>query len=266
MDRIVTVTCSKDCSSMLRQSESIALFVEPCEHMVIIEDGGKSLSEWQELLSPYYKDHKLVLKYGSSYNVATYGMNGWEKQQVYKLMAATESTDKYIVLDSKDFFIKRTNINEYNDYIGSNRYVEGSEVEDIYPTQQKTYASYFNVDLLTTFLRPVTPFVVNLKHFKYYDIRSLVNDFCIIDLSPSEFVFYNYMAPEISKNFVPHHLHSCKVWYGNMDSLLPQLSKIEKDVNCRILGIHRTVIDHIDPITRHRVNLWISKMGIKNLI
>lgn len=117
--KIVTVTCSKDVVAMQRLAESIQNFVEPCEHLVIIEDINYDVSYWTSCLEKFYTKHKLVIK--NYHKLITVKNNsGWERQQAFKLIASLDCTDKYLILDSKDFFIKPTKLSDWDNYQASN--------------------------------------------------------------------------------------------------------------------------------------------------
>jgi hypothetical protein len=81
-----------------------------------------SLSEWEDLLRPFYKKHTLILinketnpelYLGFHKNKGTYVESGWARQQLLKLTIASIIEEEYYVsLDSKNIFIKPINIYE----------------------------------------------------------------------------------------------------------------------------------------------------------
>ena len=107
----VTVTCSTDFDAMLLQSSSLEFVIDNITHFVIIQDSKIELEQWQSALSPYYTRHTLVL----IQNDLSLKYNGWRQQQILKLEIAKKiNTENYLVLDSKNFFIKPFNITDWD--------------------------------------------------------------------------------------------------------------------------------------------------------
>jgi len=115
---LVTVTCNKDLNDMLLQAESIRKFLEPCTHWVIVNDYSIDKKQWIESLQPYYTKHKLKILF-PNYWATT--LDGYAKQNLYKLLISNLLDDDYIILDSKNFFIKKCNteLDEINHFISS---------------------------------------------------------------------------------------------------------------------------------------------------
>ena len=121
---IVTVTYTPDKWCMMLQAHSIEKFVsEPTTHYVFIEDDRTSMLEWECLLKPIYKRHKLVLLNKESapdmYLKAPYKVgkqlmfSGWTRQQYVKLHVSKMIREEYyLILDSKNIFFKSINLKD----------------------------------------------------------------------------------------------------------------------------------------------------------
>lgn len=123
MTNVVTVTYSEDKWAMALQAHSIEKHVvDPITHYVLIEDDKMDILEWEFLLKPIYKKHKLVLidrnsnpelYLGFDENTNDYIKSGWARQQILKLTISQKiKTEYYVTLDSKNIFINPTEINE----------------------------------------------------------------------------------------------------------------------------------------------------------
>ena len=118
---LVTVTCARDRGMQELQSHSINLMLtEPCNHYVIVEDTTLSLEDWHDMLCPYYTSHQLHLISATSllapecYINDSRIKNGWHRQSVLKLLIATQiQTEKYLILDSKNFFICKQSLDKW---------------------------------------------------------------------------------------------------------------------------------------------------------
>ena len=101
---LVTVTCDLDFNQMLLQAESISKFLKPCTHWVVINDQHIDKEKWESALTPYYHNHTLKL-FTPNWNSIPSDF-GWAKQQAYKFVVSKYVNDDYLLLDSKNFFIK----------------------------------------------------------------------------------------------------------------------------------------------------------------
>ena len=114
---LVTVICERDMQDILLQAHTINKFVSPCRHYVTIEDESLSLAEWHSILSPFYTKHELILsslprpknlEFNAPFTL------GWRRQQMLKLMtAARVKSEHALVLDSKNFFVLDTNLDDW---------------------------------------------------------------------------------------------------------------------------------------------------------
>lgn len=205
---VVTVTCNRDFNQMVLQAESINKFLNPpCHHYVIINESDVDLNFWQEQLNPFYTNHKLHLMSRIEYDYEKSGIifynsieTGWKIQQLQKLLIGYLINDDYVILDSKDFFISNTDINEWDKTIGNT--ISHENEPNIFDDSSKAYADYFKVEKKTRIFHQYTPYVIRKKYItenKNFDFFTIGEALWAPDsrgLHLSEFVFYSYLIPE----------------------------------------------------------------------
>jgi hypothetical protein len=271
--KLVTVTCKKDAHAIRLQAESISKFIDPCEHLIIIEDDQLDYPYWNDLLSPYYIDHKLTIKSYNQYNIRCH--SGWERQQCYKLLAAMECDGKYLVLDSKNFFIKSTLLSEFENFQASNAIVDLSFNPNVFPNAYLSlnYANYFNKEVLLEHFKTCTPYVVDTSYIDKNNLVKQVRWFSLNDdnitthgAKKSEFIFYNYMASDLIYKYKKHHIYGARLWlnfteeFGDVDTFI-EICK--NDDNCRFAGIHRAVESITTLEEKNKILKWIRSIGLK---
>lgn len=262
MDKLVTVTCSADIQPMLLQAKSIQQFVDPCEHLVIIEDDNYDLNYWKKILSNFYTNHTLILK---KYNhVYTAGLNGWGRQQVYKLAAAFDCLERYLVLDSKDFFIRKTNISDWDTYQGSNDIIVPHDGFPFPHASTSTqYAEYFKKPVLPIIQNNVTPYVINLKYINKKILTKQLYDFVSMPLL-SEFIFYNYMAHD--QVFTKHSFEINRLWKLNLHQTNITVDDSTTNDNVKVFSLHRDAINMFTSEQKKYVNDWLCTIGLNNYL
>lgn len=252
---------------MLLQAESIKKYLEPCEHIVIVEDDNFNSDYWINLLSPYYNNHKLNLK---SYNHFKIKGNGWLKQQCYKLLASIDCQDDYLILDSKDFFIRNVSLEEW-------KYQKGSNLIKSITFDKKTimnsfashdYACYFNTQMLYDVYASVTPFVININNINIDNILKDVlwfnNNSLTTDYFPSEFLFYSYMARKDIEQFKQIDLFSDKLWdCKDLDNFDNFKQNIAHNDNFKVFGVRRSLAQCNSKNKNELLN-WILSLGLTN--
>ena len=263
---LVTVTCLRDIDDMIRQAESIERFVDSCVHWVIVNDNNINL--FKEKLTPYYKNHCLHLVHLS--NSILDNINcGYRKQQMLKLYMANFLHDKYLVLDSKNFFIKNTNINEFKNQTGcgileivENDYLFYSTVD-----QYKKLIQFDKKD--NTYLAIQTPFVIDPAILRSYDISDLLFKFSQIYPHMSEFFLYSLiyeketkcnLVEDISKSMVKHYTA-----FEDRETI-DEIIKIATNPNTKVLAFHRNYLENISNNKIKVFNNFLSSAGLKNLL
>ena len=133
---LVTIACKRDIQDLLLQAHSIDKFIEkPCRHWITVEDESLTPEEWHSLLSPYYTRHKLNLAFSKRPDLefdAPFTL-GWRRQQMLKLATAAKSLDDTVlVLDSKNIFVRSTDLDNWPFKHGNGRYINPEERGDMY--------------------------------------------------------------------------------------------------------------------------------------
>jgi hypothetical protein len=257
---LVTVTHARDKTAMLRQARSINKFVTGnVTHWVIIQDDTITAQEWLDLLTPIYTQHTLKIL---TNDIEIFNkIGGWIQQQILKLTVATKiDADEYLILDTKNFFIKETCLTDWP-------VKEGNGV--CLPTEHFINPTSFNVWLpwisrLSFTLNkpipsmlpdPITPFRV-----KTSTVRQILKD---IDVSkffqtyrrdPSEFLLYAFYCDTLVRIPV---LPSITAWQGSISKT--ELKIIDDNPMIKLFAIHR---DFDDNESIDIVNNWCKSLNI----
>jgi hypothetical protein len=160
-----------------------------------------------------------------------YTGSGWHTQQSYKLLVGHYIDDDYLVLDSKNFFIRHCSIEEWRDRIGDGT-VRQNKTQFI-PASVR-YSEKFNSPVLDKVLNMGTPFVIKHSVIKQYPVE-LIDWFNEQqDILNSEFILYSYMLKDFETNEIKWH-HS---WWKE-----DTVRYIDPPPHIKVLGIHREVQD-----------------------
>lgn len=265
---IVTVTCLRDIDDMLRQAESIEKFVEPCTHWVIVNDNNIDL--FKEVLSQYYSRHFLNL-----INFSDYLLNkincGYKRQQVLKLRMAKFLKEKYLVLDSKNFFIKQTNLNEFENQIGSGLLERVNCDHLFYSTieQYKTILNYTKLDNLHLAIQ--TPFVIDPDILNSnLNLENLLYQFSKITPHMSEFFLYSLMYEKYKGVRISEEIEksSKSIHYTAFEKIrsIENIIQMTYNSNVKVLALHRNYVNAIDNKEIEIFNKFLISLGFKNLL
>lgn len=261
---LLTVTCSHDKLQMLLQAESIQKFLSPCTHWVVIDDSVISTEEWLTLLSPYYTKHKLIIVDGFKINSNFDDKGGWVRQQYHKFAAFEYIKNDYLILDSKNFFIRETNINEWDSTIGN-----GSQTNFFnnhsWDATIIEYAKYFDIPVNFQHLSILTPFVFHksvLDNIK--DYPKFLDYFINQPVIPSEFLLYSTLLykldkfPKIFEKNTKFHLltHNFNL---KADQLLSYFFDKE---HVKVAGTHRSLLYQFDSKDQSCFSAWLNKKGL----
>lgn len=262
----VTVTFDRDFHQQILQSMSMDKFIlDNCIHYIIIEKTSKTLEEWHASLDPYYQRHKLVLIDNISSEMCSGDINGYYRQQVIKLtISKIIQGDTYIILDSKDIFIKPFNTRNWpiidgNQYLYSkidNKWTEGSLSS--WNGWMDHVERWTNLPKPEWFWIPVTPFRINKHNInKMLDLIDINKLFLTAEITPdsaSEFILYRYFSDCIpAKVGISKFVDNTK-YYEICDTLSLRNTFDE-------YFIHRVVMA-ID--LKSRINLSIHRFYIAN--
>ena len=293
MKHLVTVTCNKERHLMLLQAESIHKFLEPCCHWIIVNEKITDIEAWEEYLSPFYSRHELKIISQQQLFENKENIYGHFTQQVCKLKIANLIKDDYLILDSKNFFIKPSDINEWDSYIGSGIIEFVNEPPDDYldyqPYKNGNDKSWVNaieqyknmLDLKVTplyFLKPITPFKIEYEVLKNSNIlddifyKLLFIDGRKINYGISEFILYSFLAYDKivpGKNTVidNNHIKNICISYfpSSFDLFLDEKFSVDKliTINSRIkiFGFHRKFLKNCGPKQIKQINEYLKILG-----
>ena len=279
---LATVTCNRDFRQMLLQAESIGKFVEPCRHVILVNEPNPDIKFWYRWLAPYYKNHELEIippyPMLSRHKITNDELSGWTSQQLQKLLIGmkTYHTDDYVLLDTKNFFIKPINLSEFQDIYGSGQVVRvGEEFE----CTSEYYADYFNVPVMRKVFVVVTPFVIHNCYLRKY-WPDQIEDMLIHGVNKSgpnlgknivvsEFLLYSYLIDRDKFDLVSNNdnpVIGTTVWEWNMDSL-EQILYQPNNSKLKVFGFHRQLLKHLYPSGFDFVNDWLKNhIGLNNKI
>ena len=259
---------------MLLQAESIQQFVEPCTHWVIINDPVVVLSEWETALSPYYTQHTLRLisidqsSYstwvGEAFKVSN---DGWQKQQLCKFLIYKFIKDDYLILDSKNFFIKPCNINEWESITGCG-FLEAYTIKgNTWLPTIDVYSNYFKCSINYTHLAMQTPFVFRKEILDKIDnFDTFLNWFNEQEVLPSEFILYSILAETHQQLDRPHmHEMSAKhftIWSKHNFEYFMRVSHTYSKDHIKVAGLHRGFLSKLDEIEQFKIQTWIFNLGL----
>ena len=280
---LATVTCNRDFQQMLLQAESIQRFLSPCKHVIIVNESNPDLDFWYRWLQPYYTNHELVIRprieYAYPHSILgvrdRYGeidstSNGWRTQQLQKMLLAYEYEDDYLLLDSKNFFIKPTDLSEWNDIIGSGIYCGFGAVHHFVGSYKK-YAELFKRDV-DYYSLPSTPFKIKkeplitnctfeeLGYKLFYPEHSLNGP-------ASEGIFYSFYANDEISKLVGSPIKKGKIILiddvsdgekVDKNKLAKLIMDINKDPNMKTVAIHREVLSKVDDKDMKLLEFWLN--------
>ena len=265
---LATITCIRDFHEMLLQAESIGKYLEPCTHVVIINDNmNDSTTEvdinfWYKWLIPYYKNHTLLIYPAHG----THCHGGWYTQQLHKLLIAHsyyyESNSDYLLLDSKNFFVKPAKLEDFKDVLGSGLV---ARYKNPFPEANQQYASLFNTQQLTDILEPSTPFVIKSELIRKFKPETLESIFLEPNHYVSEFLFYSYLVKEKIPNMKEHRIGTM-ITESDLYNLPSMIYGVENK-HCKIYGIRRALLSKITPSALDFINDWlVNRLGLTNRV
>jgi hypothetical protein len=292
MKDLVTVTCNKERHMMLLQAESIQKFLEPCVHWIIINEQNENINTWKEALSPYYTKHELRLISQETLfeNNKNIKFNGKVTQQVCKLAIAKLIKADYLILDTKNFFIKPTSINEWDQYIGSTliEFIdEPPQDYDNYQTHRNgndatwkssitQYKKLLNIDKkLFYFLVPITPFKIQYEPLLSSGLLGDIYNNVLFDVDgnpihgASEFILYSFLVYDNiipGKNTIIGKNPGLSLCIFNFDYCKNELA-LESLFNksnlpsIKIFGFHYTFLKKCDSNLINLINKYLEQKG-----
>jgi hypothetical protein len=266
---LVTVTYHGEKEMMQLQADSLEMYVDqPHTHIVIIQDMVMTRQEWWTYLKPHYKKHKLKLYSREEICRMDDGIGGWYQQQLAKIYISWKvETDSYLILDSKNFFIKPTDLSQWSVQEGNGfpalPEVPWKQVIDM-PFEEMIEDFCRLIEFKTQlprpefFLRPHPPFKMKTAHARSMSDYDLIPLFTYEGVLPSEFILYQYFNKDTCRDdrricenfFTPEQIE---------DRL--DLARIEADDGIKMLGIHRRSIS--PQLAEKKLVEWLIARGFE---
>lgn len=251
---------------MVLQAESIQKFLDPCTHWVIINDIPKILNNtknfWYDTLPQFYANHnlKILIPEWDRPEYCT-----WKRQQMLKFWIFKFIKDDYLILDSKNFFIKECSVDEWKDQTGCG-ILQDYKAEGKWMETSEFYARQFGNEVITQGHSIHTPFVFKkqvLEKIEDIDVfcKEWIDSQLENNIMPSEFLYYTYLDKENLKNF-KNLYHHYTVWPGAQNTWEQILETIQQD-NYKVFGMHFKVLDAYTEEQRNNYKKLLLDLGFQ---
>jgi hypothetical protein len=278
---LATVTCYRDFPQLLLQAESIQKFLEPCKHVIIVNQDNPDIDFYHRWLEPYYTKHELVIIPKIQYNYPIKGLlknlnilgTGieWRIQQLQKLLLAYEYEEDYLLLDSKNFFIKPANLNQWSSIIGCGKRPVKMQGKSLFTLTGETYRELLNVTH-SEMLQPATPFKIDRELLTTRCKRQELGYYLFapefVDRVTSEFVFYSVLINDKIREHKNWDITlDDSFWESDIDNLGNRLHQAQNNPNIKVSGFHRNLLGRIDANQLSMINSWLKfAIGLSNQI
>jgi hypothetical protein len=223
------------------------MVAEPCNHYVVVEDNKVSIEEWQTMLSPYYTRHHLHLIPGISLLPPEYYVNdsriknGWHRSAVLKLLIADKiRSNKYLILDSKNFFVHKQLLNDWP-------LTDGNGIIEQYDSrgwkEVDDFCSEHNIPIPKEVYNSSTPFMVDtaiVKSIINFDILSLF--FNKLKWWSSELFLYSIFTQHFGNKLTSEPAPNVTFWNTERQLDTEILTDIHTWPNVKMFGLHRDVL------------------------
>lgn len=270
MLNIVTIVCDRDYEVFELQLESIIKFVYEFTHWIILnEEDNLNFEKWKNLIEKYYKDKNLYRIFIlENFIEVKKCSDGWKRQQGLKLLISRYIENDYLILNSKNFFIRNSSHIEWKNSIGCGSVSLASKLTDNdYPSKQSlhNYSKYFNKKPLDIFLTTNTPFYIQKKYIDEHKITQEAIDILLNEKKPSEFLFYSYLInDELLHDRIKNIKHKT-FWHQDLAkdcNLLHDLLTAYAVNNNVIFGFHRQFLALIqDDSEIEEINFFLKHIG-----
>lgn len=265
--KLLTVTCWRDRELIKLQLQSIRKFLKPCYHIVILLEPNSRKRQIlkQDILK--FSGKGYFIRIVNGFWKPQWGpskFDGWGQQQIHKLLAYKYLEDDYLILDSKNFFIKDDDINNWKNIIGSGHLSDNIDFVDI----NRAYAKFFNCGPLPTQLASNTPFVIDHRVLQSLGKpNKLARMLCDIEPElpkkpyPSEFIFYSYLVRDKLTSMIELKRYET-VWPESAEWFDDILQNAILDPNVKIFGVHHGVISRLTEEQKNNFITTLDSLGI----
>ena len=265
--KLLTVACERDKDILLLHAESISLFLEPCTHYIVINEEVPDINYWKELLQPYYSKHKLIILH---YPLETYIPRwkngeqhiGWHRQQVLKLLAYKDIQDDYLILDSKNIFIKNTSIEDFQGQLGCGlvwHYEKQMQEKNIetFNYYKEVFGKYpkwiCGVEMPFLFEKDVLETIENLDE--------LVQWYSDSPVIPAEPIFYSFLISDRLQDEPAMYRRHWVYWKIHDTFRIPVEDFKFHPYDIHILGLHRLFLEKVSVDEKNKFNKYLTDIG-----
>jgi len=256
MNQLLIVTCNRDTWLFRHQCQSIGQYLETCTVNIFINELNSA--EWKKWFDveckPYLVNHNVTLY---TYNdfVDCIAMEnllqkfllraGWITQQIFKLAFSLKTSAPYIVLDSKNWFIKHTKLADiqkrrrrrvaelfHNFYFDA---IEKLKATEIYYCRPEI--TPYNID----------PIVVNELFNEFGGVDNFIKWF-VLHETPSEFIMYDLCAQcmNLDSDVGQDSLYTKHFWGDEVTLDLTQFKQTLANPMTHMVSIHPKLVENLN--------------------
>jgi hypothetical protein len=201
---------------------------------------------------------------------------GWRTQQLQKLLLAYNFEDDYLLLDSKNFFIKKCNILDWDNMIGSGKCLPIDLEGHAYYQTAQVYKEILDSNV-THYFHPITPFKIVRKNIvsniKLSELGYLLfyPEHAIKPPHISEGVLYGFFLSEEEKINMTSGQNKALfnkylgLWSHHSGEILKLVTESTRDIYV-IAGVHRTLLNSMTHDDLKILNHWVSSLDLTNKI
>jgi len=284
---LVTVVCDKDREMQRLQSHSIDTYVQGnCTHWVILEDSKWTVEQWQTMLAPYYTKHTLRVITLPVNAIPSEGWrkDGWVMQQIYKLrVAELIEADRYLVLDTKNFFINAIDLDNWPSEEGDQLcHLSSDLTSEVSKQKWQNWIKYIEQQLGMPvpehFWALSTPFMLKTDIVKKILARVNVDQMFIdyntpvdgVRNNPSEFILYSFFSDTTPANIPsPERIYWTYGFTFAPHDAFPSDERLEEhynNTNFKVFGLHRRMLQDPNPLELKRIIDKLTAGGLNYII
>jgi hypothetical protein len=246
---VLVVTCDRDRYQFRLQCLTAGKFLSPTNlHIVINEPDPSTWLVWYlQECSKLLPSHTVHLYTHKDFNVSESILlknSGWKTQQLFKLLFALKTHTPYVVLDSKNWFIKPTT---ESDFVKRTRRIKPDAIDMMADALQ-----LFDLQEVLPTRPEITPYIVDpvvVKGLlsKFDSIESFCKWFVQYN-QPHEFVLYDLYAQaagyetDTGYERIPYK----NFWHDEKDLTLNTIKQFLINQQHHVLTIHPTALRQLD--------------------
>lgn len=263
---LVVVTCKRDQWNFDLLCRSLGKYVEPCKIIFIYNENVEEFRSWQKVFKlnylPYITKFDITLMTREQFwtqeitnHLIDLEKCGWVDQQILKLAVANfVSTEEYIVLDAKNFFISKT-------YIESIEQIKSAPTgwcDQILKNWIVTCCETFSLEVPSTPIKltqNTTPYLIRTQSAK-----ELIDFFGGIDFLFKWFTLEARKEKHSPSEFFLYEIYTMRYGYRNLGSTLQNCISFWEFMHTKDRWRMQDYLKYIN--TSKEINKNISVAGI----